>query len=161
MTTSKKLVFGVLVLSVVAFVALRRGGGQETQVEVDHKLVVDRFWIDHIPKNDRDIIQVFVAISEQPIGVFDAASQWTLKAELFQYEAHGGELRVFYGQTGERETIKVTAQKCDQGGFELCMSLDGASRGVTKYYSMEDWVIDGTDQMDHVRAKIAALIKPE
>jgi len=155
----KKLVLGVLVVGVVAFVALRRGGGSDAQeTTVDHKVVLDRIWIDHIPKNDRDIINVFVAITEQPFGIFDAGSQWTAKFELFQYEANGGEIRVYYGQTGEREKITAKATKCNHQGFELCLQLSGNSRGVGKYYSMEDWVIDSRDQLDHIRQQIATKL---
>ena len=155
----KKLVLGVVVLSVVAFVALRRGGGEAQETAVDQKVVLDRIWIDHIPKNDRDIINVFVAITEQPFGIFDAGSQWTAKFELFQYEENSGELRVFYGQTGEREKIKARATKCNHQGFELCLQLEGNSRGVGKYYSMEDWVIDSRDSLDHIRQQLATKLQ--
>jgi hypothetical protein len=154
----KKLVLALLVLSTVAFVALRRGGDDTTSnaSEVtESKLVLDRIWIDHIPRNDRDTFQLFVAITEQPFGIFQATSQWKGQYELFQYEAHGDELRLVYGQNGDKDKVKAHATKCNQGGMDYCLELKGASRGVKKYYSMEDWVIDGRmDTIDHLRARV-------
>jgi len=155
-----KILLGVVVTAVVAFVALRRGGNNnDVQPEtLDQNVMLDRFWIDHVPQNDRDLFNVFVAITEQPLGIFDKTSRWVGNFELFQYEAHDGELRVLYGQTGEREQIKAKATRCNEGGMDYCLELAGASRGVKKYYSMEGWVIEGADSLDHLRDRIAALM---
>lgn len=104
-------------------------------------LVQDRLWIDHLPRNDRDTIQVFIALTQQPIGGFQTASQWTGKYELFRYEKSGGEIRAVFPQTGSRETIKAKVSKCDGGWMDYCLELSGSSHGVKRYYSREDWVI--------------------
>ena len=154
----KKLVLAVLVVATVAFVAVRRGGNDSTEsadAVVENKLVVDRIWIDHIPRNDRDTFQLFVAITEQPFGIFQATSQWKGQYELFQYEMNGDELRLVYGQDGSKDKVKARARKCDEKGMDYCLELSGASRGVKKYYSMEEWVIDGRmDTLDHLRARV-------
>lgn len=155
----KKLVLAVLVLSTVAFVALRRGGDDAATTSeapvLDSKLALDRIWIDHIPRNDRDVFQLFVAITEQPFGIFQATSQWKGQYELFQYEPNGDELKIHYGQTGEKEKVKAVATKCNEKGMDYCLELKGSSRGVKKYYSMEDWIIDGrVDTLDHIRARV-------
>ena len=105
------------------------------------QLVLDRIWIDHIPKNDRDTIQVFVAISEEPFGVFQAASSWKGAYELFRYEAHGNELRVVYPQDGKRETVKHNARRCSENQMDFCLELSGG-KGVKRYYSRKGWEID-------------------
>jgi hypothetical protein len=110
----------------------------------DDSLVTDRLWIDHIPRGERDTIQVFAAITEEPVGVFEAASRWKGEFEFFRYEKHGGELRLVFPQTGTRDRVKVTATKCRTGGMDYCLELDGASRGVKKYYSREGWEIGDT-----------------
>jgi len=153
----KKLMLSVMVLSTVAVVALRRGGNDSTTTtEVsESKLVLDRIWIDHIPRNDRDVFNLFVAITEQPFGIFQATSQWKGQYELFQYEAHGDEMRIHYGQTGEKDRVKAKATKCNEKGMDYCLELKDSSRGVKRYYSMEDWVIDGRmDTLDHLRARV-------
>ncbi len=156
----KKILLAVIVMSMVGFVALRRGGDDaSTESETQASLVVDRIWIDHIPRNDRDVFQLFVAITEQPFGIFQATSQWKGSYELFQYTTDGDGLRLVYGQTGDKETVKATARECSDKGMDLCLELDGASRGVKRYYSMEDWVIEGSvDSLDHVRARVLAKL---
>jgi len=158
MAGKNKLVLVVVVASVVAFVALRRGGHEDVQT-VDQNIVLDRIWIDHIPQNDRDMIQLFVAITEQPFGIFQKTSQWSGQYELFQYEANGNQLRIHYGQTGDKERVEAKATRCKEKGMDYCLELSGASRGVKKYYSMEGWVIDGTDSLEHLRQRLATLAK--
>ncbi len=156
-----KLVLGMIVAAVVAYVAVHRSGSHDDSGDGDtlaKNVVLDRIWIDHIPRNDRDTFQIFVAITEQPFGIFQATSQWKGQFEMFRYEAHGSELRVVYGQTGEREKITAKATRCNERGMDYCLALAGASRGVKNYYSMEDWVIDGRDNLDHLRERVATLI---
>lgn len=157
----KKALLGLAVISAVTYAAWNlRGGSDDPQPSQDN-VVLDRLWIDHMPRNDRDVIQVFVAITEQPFGIFQATSQWKGAFELFQYEAHGGELRIVYGQTGEREKVKARASKCSEKGMDFCLQLDGASRGVKKYYSMEGWEIDHAATIEDIRARVDALVESQ
>src|SRR5262245_23383620 len=71
-------------------------------VKHDKSLVKDRLWIDHMPRSERDTIQAFAALSEQPVGVFQSASMWKGAYELFRYESNGEEFRIVYPQSGER-----------------------------------------------------------
>jgi hypothetical protein len=159
----KKLLLALVVLSSVAYIVVRRGGSDQTATEtkLDANVALDRIWIDHIPRNDRDTFSLFAAITEQPFGIFQATSQWKGQYELFQYEAHGDEIRFHYGQTGDREKAKIKATKCSEKGFDYCLTIDGASRGVKKYYSMEEWIIEGngTDTIDHLRKRVNALVQ--
>src|SRR5688572_2572817 len=68
----------------------------------DDDLITDRLWIDHLPRNDKDMIQIFAAITEEPVGIFQATSQWKGEFELFRYEKSGNELRVVFPQTGTK-----------------------------------------------------------
>ncbi|MBX3156641.1 MAG: hypothetical protein KF773_11615 [Deltaproteobacteria bacterium] len=147
-------------VAVVSLWKLRGGGGSSSDEATvnDSNLVLDRIWIDHIPKNDRDTINVFVAITEEPFGVFQAASQWKGQFELFRYEAHGNEIRILYPQTNEREKVKTRATKCDERQMDYCLELDGATRGVKKYYSRKGWEIDRNATAEQVRSKVEALL---
>jgi hypothetical protein len=159
----KKLLLAVVVLASVGYVVARRGGGEPaaTETKLEANVALDRIWIDHIPRNDRDTFNIFAAITQEPFGIFQATSQWKGNFELFQYEAHGDEIRFHYGQTGEREKAKLKATKCGEKGFDYCLVIDGASRGVKKYYSMEEWIIEGSgvDQIDHLRKRVDALVQ--
>jgi len=105
---------------------------------------------------------VFAAVSEHAVGLFQATSQWRGAFEAFRYEASGGELRLVFPQTGDRETVRAKARRCSEGGMDFCLELDGASRGVKRYYSREGWEIRGSHdldaiahQVDTVRAQLA------
>lgn len=131
-----------VLLAVGALWSWMRGSTPDAAT-LDSRLMADRVWIDHIPRNERDTIRVFIAVSEHSVGVFQATSQWRGAYEAFRYEAQGGELRLVFPQSGNRETVKVKARRCDESGFDFCLELDGASRGVKRYFSRKGWEIDG------------------
>ena len=156
----KKLLVLALI-GTVGYGAYRVVGSSEPAAtkDDDKALVLDRIWIDHLPKNDRDTIQVFAAISEEPFGVFQAASTWKGAYELFRYEAHGSELRIVYPQTNERETVKHKARRCSDNGMDYCLELDGGSRGTKRYYSRKGWEIDGAKSTADIHERTDALIQ--
>ena len=149
----------LLVIAAVVVVASLWGWKRATH-PAENRLVTDRIWIDHIPRNERDTIRVFAAVSEHAVGVFQATSQWRGAFEAFRYEGRGDELRLLFPQTGDRETVRAKARRCDDGGMDFCLELDGASRGVKRYYSRKGWEIDGVRGTGALRDQIAALVQP-
>ena len=151
-----------ILLVVVAAVAVSVWRWQRASRPGDNRLVTDRIWIDHIPRGERDTIKVFAAVSEHSIGVFQATSQWRGAYEAFRYEASGGELRLLFPQSGDRETVRVKARRCSENGMDFCLELDGASRGAKRYFSREGWEIKGGNvdaierEVDAVRGQLAA-----
>ena len=164
----KKPLLMLAVLGSLSYGAYRMFGSESKQTETkpvaaeaSEQLTLDRIWIDHIPRSERDTIQVFAAITEEPFGIFQAASQWKGAYELFRYEAHGNELRVIYPQNNDRETIKHSARACKDASFDYCLELSGG-RGVKKYYSRKGWEIENVhsqaelnDRTDHILQSIA------
>jgi hypothetical protein len=120
--------------------------------------VLDRIWVDHIPRSDKDVFQLFVALTEQPVGIFQATSQWKGSYEVFRYESNGNEIRALYPQTNEKEKFKVSAKPCKEKGMDYCLELDGASRGVKRYYSLEGWEIDHAATVDDIHARVETLV---
>jgi hypothetical protein len=131
-----------------------RGASAPAAAKQGDVAVTDRLWIDHIPKSDKDIIQIFAALTEEPIGIFQATSQWKGEFELFRYEQHGGELRMVFPQTGTRDRVKAKATECDKHGMDFCLELEGASRGVKRYYSREGWEIGSVRDLDTLKAQL-------
>jgi hypothetical protein len=147
-----KKLLAVAVLVAVALFLLRSGHKTDGP---DEKLVFDRVWIDHIPRNDRDIVNVFAVLEDQHIGIFQAASQWKQMLELFQAsDKGGGTLGLTYPQTREREVVTVHAGPCKKADFDYCLEIRGASRGVKEYGSKKGWEIDG-------KADLARLKMPQ
>jgi hypothetical protein len=147
----------VLGLMAAAGFGVWRWRGWAPEPKHDAKLVLDRIWIDHVPRNDRDVIQVFAALSEEAFGVFNATSQWRGSFEVFRHETRGDEIRAMYPQTGDREKIRAKATRCDEREMDYCLELSGASRGVKKYYSRKGWEIDGKTSVHKLRHRIADI----
>jgi hypothetical protein len=157
----KKLIGVVIVVGVVvAGLAMRRAGGGADAA--GNRLLADRIWIDHVPTSEQDTLQAFIALSEHSVGVFQASSMWRGGYEGFRYEASGADVRIVYPQTGEREAVKAKARKCSEREMDFCLEIEGASRGVKRYYSREGWEIRGGDvdaaarRVDALRAELAA-----
>jgi hypothetical protein len=134
-------------------------GGTHTDGDADEtsaKLAFDRLWIDHIPQGETDKINLFVALSEEALGVFQQASAWQGNYDAFRYEASGNEIRVFYPQTKQRERLTVRTREChDVEHMDYCMDISGGSHGVKRYYSAKGWEIgDATlpAALDHADA---------
>jgi hypothetical protein len=155
MSMKKLLVVVAVLIGVVWWV---RRGHERGAPGPARPLVFDRIWIDRVPTRETDIAQVFLAITEEPIGLFNASSRWKGEFELFRYEPRAeGELQLLYPQTQTREKVRYQATECDVPGFHYCLELQGASRGVRKYYSQRGWeigsVAEGQAKLARLRAR--------
>ena len=149
----------VLLIIAVVVVVASLWGWKRAAHPAEDRLVTDRIWLDHIPRNERDTIRVFAAVSKQAIGVFQATSQWRGSFEAFRYEASGGELRLVFPQTGDRETVRAKAKRCNESQMDFCLELDGASRGVKRYYSREGWEIGGAHDVAAIERAVDGVRK--
>ncbi len=129
----------------------------ETSVD-DSKLALDRIWIDHMPRSERDTIQVFAAVSEEEFGVFQATSAWKGAFELFRFQFKGNQIHAHFPQDGDREKITVKARPCSEGQMDYCMEVEGSKRGVKKYYSRKGWEIEGVQTAKELELRTEALV---
>ena len=145
----KKVLLATALLGAVGYGGWRlthRGGAGSIDASAsvdDQKLALDRIWIDHLPRTEKDMIQIFAAVSEEEFGVFQHTSAWKGSFELFRFNFSGGQLNATYPQDNSREKITVKATRCDEGQMDYCLEISGTSRGVKKYYSRKGWEIDG------------------
>jgi hypothetical protein len=153
------LTVGLLVAGVVAFAKWSGPGGDDARDD-DPTLVLDRIWVDRVPSKPEETMNLFAALTQQPVGVFQFASQWRGGYEIFQYKAAGKELRVVYPHTGEKEKVKARAWTCKQRDMDYCLELTGASRGVKRYYSQRGWEIDGVTRPEQLLERSAAFVHP-
>jgi hypothetical protein len=131
----------LLLMAVIAAIGSSAWLWRGRAATTDAKILEDRVWIDHLPRTDKDLVNVFIVLTQESIGGFQATSVWRGNHELFRYELHGHELRATYPQTGEQDKIHVRARRCDEHGMDYCLDITGASRGVKHYYSREGWEI--------------------
>ena len=121
---------------------------QHHRHDADKVSVTDRIWIDHLPRGERDTFNAFLAIDDHAQGVFQRTTIWKGEFERFRFEISGGEMRILYPANGDKEKVRVKATECDEGGMDYCLQIDGASRGVKKYYSREGWEIGSVDEAE-------------
>ena len=60
-----------------------------------------------------------------------------------------------FPHTGDRETVRWLARKCDERGMDFCLDLEGASHGVKHYYSLEGWEIGSVGDAEAVLARLS------
>lgn len=134
-------------LLVVAGVAALGVGAWRVKVHHDttdgggNKLLVDRVWIDHMPRHERELVNVFALISEHKVGVFDQRSAWTGSFEAFRYSRGEGKLDAVFPQTGSKEQYTVKVRTCSENGMDYCLDIDGGKHGVKHYFSKKKWII--------------------
>jgi hypothetical protein len=137
----KKLLI-LLLLLIVAYLAWRwwrRSDG--TPADHGQALLYDRVWLDHVPRSPTDTTQLFVAITDQPLGAFQKASQWKGEYELFRYEPRGdGQMELLFPQTRDKQRLSYRAWKCNEAKFDFCLEMSGG-KGVRKYYSQRGWEV--------------------
>lgn len=157
-----KKLFWILLLVLVAYLAWRwwRGSGDAGTADRGEQLFYDRVWVDHLPKSQTDAFDVFAAITEQPVGVFDHRSQWKGEWELFRYEPRGdGQLEtVFPGSKNQKARLSYRAWKCNEKKeFDYCLEVTGG-KGPKKYFSQRGWEIGGVDGERAVAARLDARL---
>jgi hypothetical protein len=127
--------------------------------EHDSKLVMNRLWCDHMPKNERDKMNVFVALTprprQPPVGIFEEVSMWEGHFEAFVHETKDEEMRAVFPQSGDKETLTVKASRCTVSGMDYCLEITGNKRGVKQYYSKKGWEVRSADQAEQLAAKLA------
>jgi hypothetical protein len=126
---------------------------------LDPSMALDRIWIDEMPKTRRDNVNLFIAVTDESMGVFQSGSQLKGTYEIFNHEARGDELRVVYAQTGERESIRVRAWRCKERGMDYCLELGGATRGVKRYRSKAGMEIGALPSADQLRERIESAAR--
>ena len=119
--------------------------------------VTDRLWIDHMPKNDRELLHMFLAMShsghDENIGLLRFGSRWHAQFDGFRFEKKGTDLAVEFPQNSWRATWHTKVSRCQVRDFTLCLEIT-APRGTFQYFSRDEWVIKNEDQGRALAAKL-------
>jgi hypothetical protein len=141
----------VIGAAAIGYSALRGSAGESS------KLLTGRLWIDRLPSKETDHYEAFVAIKEDPLGIFQRASKWEGGWTMFRYEIRGDDKVVLmFPQDKSKHEVRYKAWECKEKNFDFCLELDGAPRGAKRYVSRKEWEIDATDQ-ESLEAELRAL----
>jgi hypothetical protein len=127
------------------------------QVDDASLRVTDRLWIDHMPKHDRELLHVLIALThnghENNIGFLRFGSRWHAQVDGFRFENKGNDLAVEFPQNSWRATWHTKVSRCRVGDFNLCLEIT-APRGTFHYFSRDDWKIGDEEAGRALAAKI-------
>ena len=154
----KKLI-AVVVVAVIGFAGWRYHTRSHA-VASRENLLVDRLWVDHLPRNERDTFNIFALIDEPSVGIFEARSAWRGTFEAFRFEASGDQVRIVFPHTGDKLKLTAKATRCDKGDMDFCLDVEGADRGAKRYYSREGWEIGSVVDEDRLAATLAHKLAP-
>lgn len=108
--------------------------------------LVDRVWIDHLPKSPTDLVSHLVVLKERQGhvgGALGRSSEWRIGLDLFSRKLGAESMEMYFPQRNERVRVGVRTWKCKGEApepFELCLELK-ADRRLIRLYSREDWII--------------------
>jgi len=147
-------------LVVAGAAGLMVGGWKLTHrhhVDDDNAEVTNRVWIDHMPKHDRDLTRMFIALTEdqvgEDLGFVQFGSRWHLQLDAFRYERKGDDLAVEFPQNSWKATWHTKVSRCSVGDFTLCLEIT-APRGTFQYFSRDEWVVPNAEAGRALEAKI-------
>jgi hypothetical protein len=151
----KKALLWILLILLAAYLFWRWWNSSLQTADRGEKLFYDRVWLDKLPRAETDTVAAFIAVREEPIGLFQSASAWKGDYELFRYEPQGdGRVVLLYPQTRDKERVGYRAVACSERGFDFCLELQGASRGVRRYYSQKGWEIGASEDARHAVERV-------
>ena len=111
----------------------------------DSTLLLNRPWVDHMPRSERDMVTqlVFVDRDGQKMGALLRASRWRQLAELFRWEQRRGGLTVEFPQSKKRLPVSTRVWACKDApkGFDLCLEVSLLGKGM-RLYSNKKWSLD-------------------
>ena len=147
----------LLVVAVVAVVGVAgwRMRSHSRVASTDTQILKDRLWIDHLPRNERDTVNIFALLDEPSVGLFEMRSVWRGAFEAFRFEASGTEVRIVFPHTGDKLKLTAKAKRCKEREMDFCLDVEGADRGAKRYYSREGWEIGSVDDERRLAAKLA------
>lgn len=141
MKSTRKIAL-VAVAAVAGYAVLRSfGGGPATSdKEEDPTLLVDRAWVDSAPEKYTDYVQATYFTSRSPIGVFQKASAYDFRFELFKFKRDARKVQFTFPQTGKTAEVSFTIKACsDLPPFDLCLEMsENPWGGPKRYHAMRE-----------------------
>ena len=133
-----------------AYAALRAPHAQRPAPGVQ---VVNRVWVNKVPKNDRDVVTHLVLLDRMKQRVAGVAhvSSWRLYVDRLRYRLDGDTLHLESPQDQTKATLKFRTWACPKEApapFDLCLELRDGRRKVTFYserasaFAAPSWVGD-------------------
>ena len=101
------------------------------------QLLIDRNWIDRMPRTDRDKLHVYRFVPNMGGGVFQDRTLYKGTFELFKFSVDGDHILFDLPETGEHVRSQFHIENVDgPEPFDLKLTVWSDPRGPTIYYGM-------------------------
>lgn len=108
---------------------------QRVRPEDASQLLIDRNWIDVMPKQHDDRLHVYRFVPSMGGGVFQDRTVFKGTFELFSFRATGDEIAFKFPETRQQVTSAYHIETVDgPKPFDLKLVIDGDPRGPKTYY---------------------------
>ncbi|HLT41040.1 MAG TPA: hypothetical protein VK034_32405 [Enhygromyxa sp.] len=153
MSTNRNKLIGLALVGACTFGVWKLGSALLSDQTQATKHAVNRLWIDHAPRNDRDMITHFVLLdhSQGKFGAIGRSSQWRHMIDVFRWQLSGSKLNLFFPQDEARGQVEIETWECAgeaPAPFDLCMKMTNKQGRSWTFYSREDWEIDPGDAQE-------------
>lgn len=102
------------------------------------KLLLDRNWIDRLPRNEHTQMHVYRFVPSMGSGVFQDRTIFAGRFELFRFENTGEEIRFDLLHTHDKHTSRYRIEQLDEkerrGSLDLRLRVDRDPRGPGVYF---------------------------
>jgi hypothetical protein len=125
--------------ALVLVIALAACSSKSKSISTDEaaKLLLDRNWIDRMPKTEREKLHVYRFVPNMGGGVFQDRTLFKGTFELFTFKVDGDHILFDLPETGEKVTSQFHIEAVDgPAPFDLKLTVWSDPRGPTTYYGM-------------------------
>ncbi|HEY1813406.1 MAG TPA: hypothetical protein VGG74_13735 [Kofleriaceae bacterium] len=122
------------------------------------QLLIDRNWIDHMPKDERDHLNVYRFVPSMGGGVFQDRTLYKGTFELFMFKVDGDQIDFNLPETHERVRSQFHIEKVSgPKPFDLKLTISNDPRGPHEYFGMRsEKDVDGSKLAGELQAAAAA-----
>ncbi len=161
---TKLLVLAVVAAATLLGLRLTRSDSADPGASGDEALIDGRFWVEGRPEKLTDYVHGAFFISRANLGIFERASAYDIRFEIFDLSRSGTNLKIFFPQTKKESKSTFTLKKCsDKPPFDLCLDLaDNPWGGPKRYYGFEKPEDERAmlgDRASRMRARVPAAAR--
>jgi hypothetical protein len=117
-------------------------------------LVQNHIYIDHLPKNERDMVKHIAFVDHEEYGKFGVrgqGSRFRFFNDVLKWQRNGNRIVSKVLQTGDDVKATFRAWKCKGDAprpLDLCLELKEGDRTM-RFYSNHEWIIESAADVDH------------
>src|SRR5512140_2108743 len=112
------------------------------------QLLLDRNWLDQMPRTERDKLHVYRFVPKMGGGVFQDRTLYKGTFELFTFKTDGDQILFDLPETHEKVASKFHIKRVDgPHPFDLELTIENDPRGPTTYYGMRSETAELRDML--------------